>query len=167
MLRHAFDSKVDSIKKCEAPLFRYTNDGTIGISICHMVPASMKAATYKVQTAFTKDKLIHGTCICKIGGSRDDNITCVHTLVLPYLLTVLLTSGYLAEHLLLELTNCWKQEFDTILDPQSILSIKDSITKLVVATGWFETNSVKCNSKKNTNLTVTAIVIVTVTVTKQ
>ena len=124
----------------------------MGISFCHIVPASMKATTYKVQTTFTKDKLIHASRSCKIGGNRDDKITCVHTLVLPYLLTVLLTSGYLAEHLLLELANTWKQEFDISLEPRSILSIKDSITKLMVATGRFETDSVKCNSKQKVSL---------------
>ena len=69
--------------------------------------------------------------------------------MLPYLLTVLLTSGYLAEHSLIELANRWKPDFEIILEKDSITSIRDSIFKLMAASGRFEMSTDTSNNNKS------------------
>ena len=63
----------------------------------------MKDCYYTVKTAFTKDRLLRCECTYKCGGEMNEQITCVHSLVPIFLLTLLLCEG-LAEHFLLELS---------------------------------------------------------------
>ena len=72
----------------------------------------MKNDVYSVETIVTEKNLFMSKCTCKAGGEGKERIICVHTLVLPYLLTLLLTSGHLVQHILTELSNRWTHESD-------------------------------------------------------
>ena len=64
---------------------------------------------------------------------------CVHTLVLPYLLTLLLTSGHLSQHLVIELSNRWKHESDTLIGKESLVKLRAMVENLIVSTGEYDT----------------------------
>ena len=85
------------------------------------------------------DELLTAECSCKAGGCNTQKSVCVHSLVPLYLFTLLLTSGYLAEHILLELSNVWDNSWDLELKGDNTLStLKQSVMSLIKATGVYE-----------------------------
>ena len=77
-------------------------------------------------------------CSCTAGGYVDQKAICVHTLVPLYLFTLLLTSGYLAEHILLALTTKWNNSWDIALRKDGNEHVfKTAICKLIEATGVY------------------------------
>ena len=58
----------------------------------------MKNESYTTETITTANDILISKCTCKLGGIGDERVICVHSLVPLYQLTLLLTGGYLAEH---------------------------------------------------------------------
>mmetsp|Transcript_10151 Transcript_10151/g.21802 ORF Transcript_10151/g.21802 Transcript_10151/m.21802 type:complete len:111 (-) Transcript_10151:46-378(-) len=73
--------------------------------ISSSVPASMKQDIYNTEAVLTDSSLVCSSCDCKCGAKQTDDKRnlCVHVLVVPFLLTVLLVED-LAEHFLVEIT---------------------------------------------------------------
>eukprot|EP00956_Cyclotella_meneghiniana_P042479 scaffold248489_cov87-Cyclotella_meneghiniana.AAC.1 len=68
-LRHAFDSKTESLDNKIAKLLLY--EGEIAIMISTPIPASMKKEIYEGCVVLTKDKLLCCECDCKSGSKED------------------------------------------------------------------------------------------------
>ena len=134
-LRHSFDNKIGNFKNAGLKIVRKKAGGDLGFLITYDVPASMKKNVYHVEVLVTGNDLCMSKCNCQAGGQGVERIICVHTLVLPYLLTLMLTSGCLAEHILIELSNRWEVEWDTLLDDGKLRHMKEKILCLIEATG--------------------------------
>ena len=94
----------------------------------------------------TNDELITAECTCKAGGYDEQKSVYVHSLVPLYLFTLLLTSGYLAEHILLELSNVWDNSWDLEVQANDKLStLKESVVSLIKTTGVYEIFSMMTN----------------------
>ena len=112
--------------------------GEYGFFIRFNVPASMKKNVYTVEIIVTTNNLWMSKCTCKVGGHDHERIVCVHTLVLPYLLTLLLTSGYLAEHVLIELSNRWQPNWEKKMLTTVIENLKNYVVSLMLASGKYK-----------------------------
>ena len=123
-LRHSFDNKTGDFRKSTFKLVQVKESGEYGFFIRFNVPASMKKNIYTVECIVTANNLYMSKCTCKAGGHDHERIVCVHTLVLPYLLTLLLTSGYLAEHILIELSNRWQRNWERRMSTKDINVVK-------------------------------------------
>ena len=102
-VRHAFDSRCKSLDKVVGTLV-LDGEGDVGVRIGSDVPASMKNNIYATEVVATARHLLCCKCTCQCGSQDTQNITCVHILVLLYLLTMLLMED-LAEHLLIALAS--------------------------------------------------------------
>lgn len=134
-IRHAMDTRTESLDNKVAQLVLY-NDGELGIQLSTPVPASMKKDVYDGTTVVTKDKLLCSECECKSGSKEEDKVACVHTMVRPFLLTILLQED-LAENMLLELCQMLTSaniENDTWSEDE-IASMKKSIIIFMEASG--------------------------------
>ena len=84
------------------------------------------------------DELMIVECTCKAGGCDKQKSVCVHSLMPLYLFTLLLVSGYLAEHILLELSNVWDSSWDIEVQANDKLSaLKESVISLIKITGVY------------------------------
>ena len=100
-LRHALDSRTESLDNKQAKLILY--NGKVEIVLESHIPASMKKDIYNGTTVLTKDELLCCECDCKSGSKEHQKVSCVHS-VPRALLMVFLLAEDLAEHLLLELS---------------------------------------------------------------
>ena len=137
-MRHSFDNKIGNFKNAGLKIVHKTSCGDLGFLITYDVPASMKKNVYHVEVLVTGNNLCMSKCNCQAGGQGVERIVCVHTLVLPYLLTLMLTSGCLAEHILIELSNRWEVEWDTLLNDGKLRHLKEKVLWLVEATGNYK-----------------------------
>lgn len=103
LVRHSMDVRTESLDNKMASLVKFGND--IGICLNSPVPASMKQDIYNTEAVLTDSSLVCCSCDCKCGAKQTDDKRnlCVHVLVVPFLLTVLLVED-LAEHFLVEIT---------------------------------------------------------------
>jgi hypothetical protein len=134
-LRHAFDSRTESLDNKTAKLILY--EGNVGILLTTPIPASMKKEKYKGSTALTTDMLLCCDCGCKSGGTGNQRVACVHSLARAYLLSVLLAED-LAEHMLLELSSLVTSpeiEQESGWDGDAVTSMRESIVTLMKASG--------------------------------
>ena len=134
-LRHAFDSKTESLDNKIAKLLLY--EGKIGIMIETPIPASMKKEKYSGCVVLTKDELLCCECDCKSGSKGDQRVACVHSFPRGFLLSILLAED-LAEHLLLELSSLVTSpdiEQQSGWNSDQINIMKKSITTLIRASG--------------------------------
>ena len=67
-----------------------TQDGSVGIILQNIIPASMKAKEYDTTFAFTTKKLISCKCSCMCRGEANQAIVCVH--ILPLIFFVVIAS---------------------------------------------------------------------------
>ena len=139
MLRHAYDSRTESLDDQSGKLIMY--DGAVGIHLSPPIPASMKKEVYSGETVVTKDKLVVACCDCMSGGNKNDptakkSSACVHTPVRAFLLTMLLYQG-LAQHIMAEFASkVTTADVETsIWNADQIKSMKNSIRLLVAASG--------------------------------
>ena len=98
----------------------------------------MKSEVYDVEIIVAEKNLCMSKCSCMAGGGEKVRIVCVHTLVLPYLLTLLLTSGHLAHHILIELANRWSNDSNKSLCFGSSCTSKAMIRNLIISTGDYD-----------------------------
>ena len=146
-LRHAFDSKCESIDNKVAKIISY--EGELGLHITTPIPASMKHDVYNGDIVFTKNKVLCARCGCKSGSQKDEKVACVHTLCRAYKLSQLLAED-LAEHMLLQLASMMTSpttEADT-WSQQQLSSMKESIVTLMKASG--EETIAKCAAPMKT-----------------
>ena len=111
-MRHSFDSKTDDLRKADVKIIKEVATGRLGLAFKQCVHASMKNDSYTTEIAATKDNILISMCTCKAGGTNEEKVICVHSLVPLYQLTLLLTGGHMAEHLLVEFTNRWGKRSD-------------------------------------------------------
>ena len=143
MIRHALDSKITPMDDCIAEFIR-DKKGDIGIHLSSNVPASMKQDIYQTEVLVTSNNLLCCKCNCKCGSQGSQRIVCVHTLVRPYMLSLLLADD-LAEHMLIELASLVNGSLGEMLDDiesiktpwtaSDINSMKQSILLLCCAAG--------------------------------
>ena len=103
----------------------------------------MKQDSYTTEAVSTNQNLLISKCTCKAGGSGNEKVVCVHSLVPLYQLTLLITSGHLAEHILVEFTNMWGNCPDSTISCEKLQTLKKSLLHLIIATGvyeWVDTN---------------------------
>ena len=103
-VRHSMDSRTESLDNKEAVLV-ICND-KIGIHLKSPVPASMKQNIYNTEIVMTDEDLLCCQCDCQCGSKKEDSRKnlCVHALVVPYLLSILMAED-LPEHMRLELAS--------------------------------------------------------------
>ena len=133
-VRHAFDSRTQSLKNQTATLI--VHEGEVGIHLSSSIPASMKSSVYCSEIAVTPTKLLCCKCSCHCGGQGKERILCVHNLPLLFLLTSLLFDG-LAENMLCDLAAClrgttWDEDDWSNEDK---LEMKQNIVHLMEASG--------------------------------
>lgn len=101
-IRHSYDSRTRPIDECSVARIIVDDNGEVGLLLGHRVPASMRREIYNTSVVWTKQNVLCCKCSCQAGSQDDERIVCVHTLVPPYKLTMLLMED-LAEHLLITL----------------------------------------------------------------
>ena len=127
------DSRIRCLTETEGKLF-LTQDGSIGLLLKNLIPASMKKVEYHAFAAFTSKDLLACKCSCKCGGEGDEAIVCVHILPLIFLLSLLLTEG-LAENILLELCARFQVSNEQQMDEQMKEKMKKYMNILMLASG--------------------------------
>ena len=100
-LRHSFDSKTNDLRKATLEIIQDQTTNKLGFSFRHCVSASMKNYMYETHTIATENDILMSKCTCKAGRSGNERVLCVHSLVPLFHLTLLLTGGYLAQHILI------------------------------------------------------------------
>ena len=139
-IRHAMDSKTESIFYSNACIFE-RDDDDVGIILHHRIPASFKDMSYNVSVAFSDKGLVAATCGCPAGDdgsvSAYSSVSackhgCVHVLPVPYLLSILLLDG-LAENFLCELSVCWKAVDNALLTTDEREQMCQNICMLMFA----------------------------------
>ena len=66
------DSKATPLIDTDAKLF-LTSEGSVGIILSNVIPASMKANEYDTSVAFTGKDLISCKCTCMCGGQGEED----------------------------------------------------------------------------------------------
>ena len=130
-LRHVFDTKSESIINKKATLFVCVGESEcenkVGIVLQNNIPASMKSNIYDVEVAVTKDDLMACRCDCQSGGTGNERVACVHVLPVLYQLTMLLYGG-LAQHILIELSQRWNNNVESIVEGQKEKVVENILT---------------------------------------
>ena len=130
------DSKATPLIDTDAKLF-LTSEGSVGIILSNVIPASMKANEYDTSVAFTGKDLISCKCTCMCGGQGEEAIVCVHVLPLIFLFSLLLTEG-LAENILLELCARFQATNEANMEERLREKMRKNINLLMLAAGESE-----------------------------
>ena len=143
--RHAMDPRTKCLTGTEGKIFS-TEDGSIGMLLSSVIPASMKKDEYNTSVAFTAKDLLSCQCSCKCGGEGSESIVCVHVLPLIFLLSLLLTEG-LAENILLELCARYQAVNEQQMENGMREAMKKYINVLMLASGdeELDTNKSICD----------------------
>ena len=106
----------------------------------------MKNEIHNVSLAFINETIIACACTCKAGSFGAEKIVCVH--ILPVLLQVThFLFKYMAESILIELANAWKNINETTIDLTKLRGMKKAIEALIIAD---DVRNMKTNNNRTT-----------------
>lgn len=87
----------------------------------------------------TAEDILISKCTCKACGSVDERVICVHSLVPLYQLTLLQTDGYMAQYILIEFKNRWRNRSNELISDLTIEPLKRALTRMGITTGMYTT----------------------------
>ena len=145
-IRHALDPQAIDIFDASGSVVEY--NGNKGLMLVHKIKASMKSDVYKVKLAFTRYTIISCECTCKAGSFGQEKVVCVH--VLPVLLQVThFLFKYMAESILIELANAWKNINESAIELTSLREMKFAVETLIIADDVTKMNNINNNTTIN------------------